>query len=60
MSLTENLNTYSQDYEDIITDILLNNPDNGYFLDIGAHDGIYINNTLRFSKKGWKGVRCMC
>lgn len=56
MSFTNNLNTYSQDYEDIITDILLNNPDNGFFLDIGAHDGIYINNTLRFSKKGWKGV----
>lgn len=50
------LNTYSQDFEDQLSNRILNNPDNGFFIDIGAHDGIYINNTLYFSKKNWKGV----
>ena len=30
---------------------------NGFFMDIGAHDGISINNTLYFEKyNGWTGV----
>lgn len=28
----------------------------GYFVDIGAHDGISGNNTIYFEKKGWEGV----
>lgn len=29
----------------------------GYFVDVGAHDGIAINNTLFFEKHhGWKGI----
>ena len=51
-----NLNTYGDNYEDLITNILLNNKKNGYFIDIGAHDGIYINNSVYFSKIGWKGI----
>lgn len=29
----------------------------GYFVDVGAHDGVTINNTLFFEKNhGWKGI----
>jgi FkbM family methyltransferase len=28
----------------------------GVFIDIGAHDGVTINNTLFFEEKGWKGI----
>jgi FkbM family methyltransferase len=28
----------------------------GYFLDIGAHNGIDINNTYYFEKQGWDGI----
>lgn len=30
--------------------------DKGFFVDIGAHDGIDGNNTVYFEKKGWSGV----
>jgi len=29
---------------------------NGYFVDIGAHDGLHISNTLLFEKLGWEGI----
>ena len=30
---------------------------NGYFVDVGAHDGITFNNTYRFEKYyGWSGI----
>jgi len=29
---------------------------NGFFLDIGAHDGVSGNNTLFFEKIGWSGI----
>lgn len=28
----------------------------GFFVDVGAHDGITINNTYFFEKLGWKGI----
>jgi FkbM family methyltransferase len=32
------------------------NTEKGYFVDIGAHDGIDGNNTEYFEKRGWQGV----
>ena len=32
------------------------NKNNGYFIDIGAHDGISGNNTYYFEKEGWDGI----
>jgi FkbM family methyltransferase len=29
---------------------------NGYFIDIGAHNGVDINNTYYFENEGWEGV----
>jgi FkbM family methyltransferase len=31
-------------------------PSNGIFIDVGASDGIYGNNTYLFEKMGWKGL----
>jgi hypothetical protein len=32
------------------------NKKEGFFLDIGAHDGVNGNNTFLFEKIGWSGV----
>jgi len=32
------------------------NKTNGYFVDIGAHNGIDINNTYYFENEGWDGI----
>jgi FkbM family methyltransferase len=32
------------------------NKDKGYFIDIGAHNGIDINNTYYFENEGWNGI----
>lgn len=32
------------------------NTNNGYFVDIGAHNGIDINNTYYFETIGWEGI----
>jgi FkbM family methyltransferase len=35
----------------------LNNKRNGYFIDIGAHDGLWYSNTYYLEKElGWKGI----
>ncbi len=50
--------SYSQCGEDIIVDYIfkaigINKPS---YIDIGAHDPHYLNNTYIFSKKGCKGI----
>lgn len=50
------LNSFSQKNEDIIIDSLLNEKETGFYVDIGANDPIKINNTKRFSLKGWRGI----
>jgi FkbM family methyltransferase len=36
---------------------VFNEKRNGFFLDIGAHDGVYLSNTLLLEKRyGWNGV----
>jgi FkbM family methyltransferase len=32
------------------------NKSNGYFIDIGAHNGIDISNTYYFEQEGWNGI----
>lgn len=48
---------YSQFEQDkwLYNNIFKNKKD-GYFVDIGAHDGIHCSNTLLFEKLGWRGV----
>ena len=49
---------YSQDGQDKFLDtIVFKGFKNGFFVDVGAHDGISYNNTLYFEKNlGWKGI----
>jgi hypothetical protein len=47
---------YSQFGEDrwIVDNLKL--PKNGFFIDVGAADGITFSNTYYFEKQGWKGL----
>ena len=49
---------YSQDNQDKYLEInIFKNFKNGFFVDVGAHDGVSINNTLYFEKNnGWTGI----
>ena len=49
---------FSQDRQDECLEInIFNGFKNGFFMDIGAHDGISYNNTLYFEKtNNWNGV----
>jgi len=49
---------YSQDKQDeYLENNIFKGYKNGFFMDIGAHDGISINNTLYFEKNNnWKGL----
>lgn len=55
MSLS-NIKTYSQYYQDVIAFSILNNLKDGTFVDVGAHDGRYLSNTLLLEEKGWTGI----
>jgi FkbM family methyltransferase len=51
------LNSYSQVGQDTWVLEKLNNKKNGYFLEIGAYDGVKFSNTyLLENKYGWKGI----
>ena len=50
------MESYSQLGQDLWVNETLNKS-NGYFLDIGSHDGIYLSNTYLFEKElGWTGL----
>ena len=53
-------NTYGLDFkgqfgQDIIAYFCLKNKKNGFYIDIGAYDGINLSNTYIFEKLGWDG-----
>jgi FkbM family methyltransferase len=49
---------YSQFEQDkyLYNNYFQNNYNSGYFIDIGAHDGITGSNTFLFEKLGWNGI----
>lgn len=47
---------HSQYGQDLISYQLLNRPESGVFVDIGANDGVTFSNSLLFEQKGWTGV----
>ena len=49
---------YSQDGQDIyLENNVFKGYKNGFYVDVGAHDGISINNTLYFEKNNnWTGI----
>ncbi len=48
--------TFSQYAEDLFIDRFLKYPNNGFYVDIGANNPKYLNNTRRFYEKGWSGI----
>lgn len=47
---------YSQHGEDCILDQVFNNKKTGFFIEIGAFDGIYLSNSYSFEQEGWQGI----
>jgi hypothetical protein len=50
------INSYSQAGQDLFALLVNKNKANGYFIDIGCHEPIYINNTYLLENKGWNGL----
>ncbi len=48
--------TFSQTGEDRIAEFYLGNQPDGFYVDVGANDPVYLNNTYLFYKKGWSGL----
>jgi hypothetical protein len=47
---------YSQNGEDYLLSQFFNLKNDGFFIDIGAFDGIHLSNSYTFEKKGWRGI----
>lgn len=48
--------SYSQEGEDLILSRLLDDKEDGFYVDIGAHHPVRFSNTYFFYKKGWRGI----
>jgi len=48
--------SYSQTGEDVIAAFYLPQTKKGFYVDVGANDPVYLNNTYLFYKKGWRGI----
>lgn len=47
---------YSQNGEDFLLWKIFGDKKDGYYVDIGAHDGIFFSNTYGFDLAGWSGI----
>ena len=47
---------YSQHGEDCLLAQFFGFKTSGYFVDVGAYDGIYLSNSYAFERLGWQGV----
>ncbi|MFP4370089.1 MAG: FkbM family methyltransferase, partial [Candidatus Kapaibacterium sp.] len=47
---------YSQFGEDYLIHKFFGNKKDGFFLDIGAFDGVFLSNTYMLEQLGWKGI----
>lgn len=48
--------SYSQHGEDLVLEKIFGDKKDGFFVDIGAHEPVRLNNTYKLYKKGWRGV----
>ncbi|AEM21637.1 putative methyltransferase FkbM family [Brachyspira intermedia PWS/A] len=51
-----NINFQSEIEQDFISYLIFSGKKKGFFIDIGANDGIKISNTYFFEKLGWSGI----
>jgi FkbM family methyltransferase len=47
---------YSQNGEDFLLCNLLEYKDRGFYVDVGAFDGVHLSNTYSFEQQGWPGI----
>ncbi len=47
---------YSQYGEDYLLHSLFSNEDQGFYVDVGAFDGVHISNSYIFEQIGWQGI----
>lgn len=50
------MTSYSQVGEDMIARHFLHHVTNGHYVDVGASDPVYYNNTYYFYEQGWRGI----
>ena len=50
------LHSYSQCSEDLVLDKLLKSKKKGFYVDVGAYDPYRFSNTMRFYRRGWRGI----
>jgi len=48
--------SYSQLKEDLVLDRLLKYKKKGFYVDVGAYDPYRFSNTMRFYRRGWRGI----
>ena len=49
-------NSLAQKFQDLLVLYFSEFKKDGYFIDIGATDGIIFNNTFILERRGWKGI----
>lgn len=47
---------FSQNGEDLLLSKFFSDRKNGFYIDVGAFDGIHLSNTYYFEKLGWDGI----
>jgi hypothetical protein len=52
----ENKYYAAHNIDQYIKETFFPNKTNGYFIDIGAHNGVDINNTYYFENEGWSRI----
>ena len=50
--------SYSQHNEDLLVDLIFESKRDGFYVDVGANDPVFKNNTRRFYLRDWRGVEC--
>lgn len=50
------LRFYSQNGEDCLLWQFFEQKPTGFFVDVGAFDGVYLSNSLSFEQQGWRGL----
>ncbi len=48
--------SYSQEGEDLILQRFFETKENGFYIDVGAHNPTRFSNTFIFYLKGWRGI----
>lgn len=48
--------TYAQNFEDVILSRLFEGKDDGFYIDVGAHDPDFLSVTKHFYEIGWSGI----